>query len=230
LFSATFPEFVKNLALTIAPDPIIITVKKQELALKNVLNMRIVCRDENDKFQALKKTLEVCADVGQIIVFVNRVELANMLLPDLIKIIKCSVLYGTNMEPSKRDETVQNFRVGQTTCLIASNVIARGLDVPSVNLVVNYELPLNGPDKKFNRESRNRNYDGETFMHRVGRTGRFGKKGCCINLVMHRDNSYYMLEEICKEYNLPMRDVDNDEQSIEQAVEKWVKADELVNK
>jgi len=210
------------LALTIAPDPIIITVKKQELALKNVLNMRIVCRDENDKFRALTNTLKACGNVGQIIVFVNRVELANILISDLKEIIKCSVLYGTNMEPSKRDETVQNFRVGQTTCLIASNVIARGLDVPAVKLVVNYELPLNGPDKKFDRESRNRNYDGETFMHRVGRTGRFGKKGCCINLVMHRDNSYYMLEEICKEYNLPMRDADNSEHSIEQAVDEWI--------
>ena len=76
------------------------------------------------------------------------------------------------MDPAERDRVMGEFRSGVTKVLIATDVLSRGIDVPQVTLVVNYELPLQW-----------RQVNMETYLHRVGRTGRFGLKGIAVNLV-----------------------------------------------
>ena len=72
-----------------------------------------------------------------------------------------------------RDATMHAFRHGETNVLITTNVLARGVDVDNVCLVVNYDVPVDG----------NGEPDFETYLHRIGRTGRFGRKGTAINLI-----------------------------------------------
>lgn len=84
----------------------------------------------------------------------------------------CSVLHGS-VEPDQRDATMQAFRDGESNVLITTNVLARGVDVDNVCLVINYDVPVDG----------NGEPDFETYLHRIGRTGRFGRKGTAINLI-----------------------------------------------
>jgi ATP-dependent RNA helicase DDX19/DBP5 len=84
----------------------------------------------------------------------------------------CSVLHGS-VEASQRDATMEAFRNGESNVLITTNVLARGVDVDNVCLVINYDVPTD----------RNGDPDFETYLHRIGRTGRFGRKGTAISLV-----------------------------------------------
>lgn len=85
---------------------------------------------------------------------------------------KISSLHGSK-EVGERDTTIDDFRDGRSKVLITTNVIARGIDIAQVNLVINYDIPLNAEHKP----------DVETYLHRIGRTGRFGRKGVSINFV-----------------------------------------------
>ncbi len=83
-----------------------------------------------------------------------------------------SSLHG-DFDPDSRDKAIDDFREGRSKVLITTNVLARGIDILQVNLVVNYDIPLD----KYN------NPDPETYVHRIGRTGRFGRTGVSINFV-----------------------------------------------
>ena len=100
---------------------------------------------------------------------------------------KISSLHGSK-EVGERDTTIDDFREGRSKVLITTNVIARGIDIAQVNLVINYDIPLNGEHKP----------DAETYLHRIGRTGRFGRKGVSINFV-HDKRSWdqmHVIEEV----------------------------------
>ena len=245
LFSATFPKKVKAMAAKIGqPNAVFIELKKSEVGLANIKLFKINCESnnnnginnnahnnnintENNKFITLV-TLMSIGKVGQSIVFVNTIEKAKTLIKKLDnKGFKCSALYGRDMKPVIRDETMSQFREGNTICLIASNVIARGIDVPSVNLVINYEIPI---ELKSVINSNNNNkktgllFDSETFMHRVGRCGRFGARGVCVNLVDNikdANNLGYILQDfILKCDNLSMNVKD-----IKKSLLSWLKID-----
>ena len=98
-----------------------------------------------------------------------------------------AVLSG-DLDVVQRASVMQRFRSGKERVLITTNVTARGIDIPSVNLVVNYSLPL-GQDGRV---------DFETYLHRVGRTGRFGKKGAAINFIA--PNQLDLLKSIEQRY------------------------------
>jgi ATP-dependent RNA helicase DDX19/DBP5 len=83
-----------------------------------------------------------------------------------------SVLHG-GMEPEERDRVMDDFRKGVTKVLIATNVLARGIDILQVSLVINFDIPVDGEGRP----------DPETYLHRIGRTGRFGRSGVSINFV-----------------------------------------------
>lgn len=123
--------------------------------------------------------LEFLADIyslltiGQSIVFVETKREADMVHQTLSNAgYTCSVLHG-GVEAAERDTTMEAFRNGESTVLITTNVLARGVDVDNVCLVVNYDVPID----------KDRRPDFETYLHRIGRTGRFGRKGTAINLI-----------------------------------------------
>jgi ATP-dependent RNA helicase DDX19/DBP5 len=123
--------------------------------------------------------LEFLADIyslltiGQSIIFVETKKSADMVHRTLSDAgYTCSVLHGS-IEPEMRDITMAAFRNGESNVLITTNVLARGVDVDNVCLVINYDPPTDRAGEP----------DFETYLHRIGRTGRFGRKGTAISLV-----------------------------------------------
>jgi len=111
--------------------------------------------------------------IGQSIIFVGTKATADKVHETLSNAgYTCSVLHSS-VENAQRDATMEAFRQGESTVLITTNVLARGVDVDNVCLVVNYDVPVD----------RNEEPDFETYLHRIGRTGRFGRKGTAINLI-----------------------------------------------
>merc|ERR1712228_467678 len=98
-----------------------------------------------------------------------------------------------------RDHVMSEFRTGVTKVLIATDVLARGIDVPAVTLVVNYELPMSWRDS---------GPEYETYLHRIGRTGRFGLRGVAVNLVTRRDR--HLLDAIQQHYGCTMKQLSGD--------------------
>lgn len=111
--------------------------------------------------------------IGQSIVFVGTKKNADMVHQTLSDGgYTCSVLHS-GLQPDERDATMQEFRNGESNVLITTNVLARGVDVDNVCMVINYDIPVD----------KDGNPDFETYLHRIGRTGRFGKKGTAISLI-----------------------------------------------
>jgi len=223
LFSATYPASVKKLAIEIAPNPFIIKVAQKSVQLENIRIFRIMCEDEVDKFQTLLRVIAL-SNIGQMIIFVNTVTKAKQLIQGLESKelgIACSALFGRGMDISVRDQTMEQFRKNQTQCLVASNLIARGIDVPAVGLVVNFEVPINRGLSESGKEGLT--FDSETFMHRVGRTGRFGTKGVCINLVAKDDQiGNDRLDAIQKEYSLQIQLLNNTAKAVKETIVSWL--------
>lgn len=111
--------------------------------------------------------------IGQSIVFVGTKRDADSVHRTLSDSgYSCSVLHG-GVSPEERDITMQAFRDGESTVLITTNVLARGVDVDNVMMVINYDVPVDKDGEP----------DYETYLHRIGRTGRFGRKGTAISLI-----------------------------------------------
>lgn len=106
-----------------------------------------------------------------------------------------SVIHG-GMDPEERDRVIDEFRKGITRVLISTNVLARGIDILQVSLVINFDIPLDA----------NHHPDPETYLHRIGRTGRFGRSGVSINFV-HDDRSYQDMCYIQKFFGKPILEI-----------------------
>jgi ATP-dependent RNA helicase DDX19/DBP5 len=183
-FSATYPDDVRAFAENLVPRAVSIKVRKTELTLASVAQMYMRCEDEWDKFNKLT-ALYGAMNVGQSVIFVNQRKKAFQLAKWMRDAgFAVSLICGTQtsgderMDPALRDHVMDEFRNCVTRVLIATDVLSRGIDVPQVTLVVNYELPINWTD---------RGVDMETYLHRVGRTGRFGLRGLAVNLLTDRE-------------------------------------------
>ncbi|KAJ2112565.1 RNA helicase required for poly(A+) mRNA export [Coemansia sp. RSA 788] len=142
------------------------------------------CKSVEHKFEVLSELYSLMT-VGQSIIFVRRRDTADKIALRLNNDGHAVVsLHGT-MDTVKRDEVMDQFRRGEIKVLITTNVIARGIDIQQVNLVINYDIPLTGSNVP----------DPETYLHRIGRTGRFGRTGASINFV-HDEMSYEQMQEI----------------------------------
>ena len=107
---------------------------------------------------------------------------------------KVSALTGAN-DGADRDALLDDFRSGRSKVLITTNVLARGIDVSSVSMVINYDIPMKGAG--------DREPDAETYLHRIGRTGRFGRVGVSISFV-HDRKSFDALSQIAEHYGIDL--------------------------
>jgi ATP-dependent RNA helicase DDX19/DBP5 len=174
-FSATFPEEVINFASKMVenPDKILIAAGPEFLVLDVIKQLWIDTQAYDGGKLAFLADIYSLLTIGQSIVFVGTKRSADSVHEQLTSEgYSCSVLHG-KVENSERDRTMEQFRKGETSVLITTNVLARGVDVDNVCLVVNYDVPVD----------QNREPDYETYLHRIGRTGRFGRKGTAISLV-----------------------------------------------
>ena len=111
---------------------------------------------------------------------------------------KCTAIEG-QMQNEDRDRVIKEFRDGQTKILIATDVLSRGLDVSTVTLVINYDMPV---------EYQNPSIPNfETYLHRIGRSGRFGRKGVAINFVTQDDER--LLQDIQRFYQTVIEQLPN---------------------
>ncbi|KAH8930412.1 P-loop containing nucleoside triphosphate hydrolase protein [Atractiella rhizophila] len=147
------------------------------------------CENAGNKYDVLTSIYHVLT-IGQSIIFVQRREEADEIARRMIaEGHMVSSLHG-KQEGKERDQVMNDFRSGKTKVLITTNVIARGIDVLRVSLVINYDLP----------ELKGR-IDTETYLHRIGRTGRFGREGVSVNFV-HNAKSRRDIETIEKELGI----------------------------
>ncbi|MEQ1711905.1 MAG: DEAD/DEAH box helicase [Hyphomicrobium sp.] len=171
-FSATMPAEITRLVDQFLKDPVRVEVAKPATTAKTITQRFRLCRDGEDfaKREALRDLMRV-EDVRNAIIFCNRKRDVAILLKSLLKHgFNAGALHG-DMEQSARTATLDKFRSGELTFLAASDVAARGLDIPDVSHIFNYDLPWQADD----------------YVHRIGRTGRAGKLGYSASLVTFDD-------------------------------------------
>jgi ATP-dependent RNA helicase DDX19/DBP5 len=175
LFSATFNERVKKFATKVVPNANQVFVPKEDLSLDVIKQYRVYCPSQEAKVQVLKDMIfPQCEKLGQTIIFVRTRETARGLHRAMEgEGHKCTSIEG-GMEKGARDSVVREFREGTTKILISTDVLSRGFDVTQVTLVINFDVPV---------ERNLREPAFETYLHRIGRSGRFGRKGAAFNLV-----------------------------------------------
>ncbi|NXI99609.1 DDX25 helicase, partial [Psophia crepitans] len=172
LFSATFKESVRAFAERIISNPIVIKLREEELTLGNIRQYFFVCRSREEKYGALCN-IYGSITVGQAIIFCQTRRSADWLAVEMSRDGHQVAILTAELTVAQRADVIQRFRDGKEKVLIATNVCARGIDVQQVTVVVNFNLPTN--EKK--------EPDYETYLHRIGRTGRFGKKGIAFSMV-----------------------------------------------
>lgn len=172
LFTATFKKKIQNLAMDILTEPVIINVGKDDQANEDVLQEVVVVKNENQKFLWLVSNLKGLVARGKVLIFVNQIKSCEELFGE-IKMslgVETLVLHG-DKEQYERTQIINSFKTDQDI-LIATDVASRGLDVPGIKSVVNFECPK----------------DGDTHIHRVGRTGRAGNRdGVAYTLIMRHE-------------------------------------------
>lgn len=178
LFSATFPEEVEKFAMSFAPKANQIKLKVEELSVEGIKQLYMDCSSEADKYDILNNLYSILT-IGQSIIFVRKRETADMIARKMTEEGHQVISLHGAKDGADRDAIMDDFREGRKKVLITTNVIARGIDVLQVNMVVNYDMPtdVNGSP------------DAETYLHRIGRTGRFGRLGISISFV-HDQRSY----------------------------------------
>lgn len=199
LFSATFDETVKNFVSKVVKDYNQLFVKKEDLSLESLKQYKVILPDELAKIRVVKdRILELGENIGQIIIFVNTKRSASMLHTSLVELgYEVTTIHGAlNLED--RDKIVKEFKDGLTQVLISTDVLARGFDQQQVNLVINYDLPV-----KYENQSEP-HY--EVYLHRIGRAGRFGRKGAVFNFIM-TDHDLMIMRKIESYFNSPVAEI-----------------------
>ncbi|KAG0308266.1 translation initiation factor eIF4A [Linnemannia gamsii] len=182
LLSATMPSEVMEVTTKFMRDPIRILVKKDELTLEGIKQFYVAVEKEEWKLDTLCDLYETVT-ITQAVIFCNTRRKVDWLTEKLTaREFTVSAMHG-DMEQGQREVIMKEFRSGSSRVLIATDLLARGIDVQQVSLVINYDLPSNK----------------ENYIHRIGRGGRFGRKGVAINFVTADDTR--MLREIEQFYS-----------------------------
>ncbi|KAK8542091.1 hypothetical protein V6N13_137344 [Hibiscus sabdariffa] len=201
LFSATFDDIVKNfISRIVKDDHNQLFVKKEELSLDSVKQYKVNVPDELSKVMVIKdRIFEFGERLGQAIIFVRTRNSATTLHQSLTELgYDCTTIQG-GLSEEDRDKIVKEFKDGLTQVLISTDLLARGFDQQQVNLVINYDLPV----KHDHREP-----NCEVYLHRIGRAGRFGRKGAVFNLLCG-DADKLIMSKIEDHFGMEVTEVPN---------------------
>jgi translation initiation factor 4A len=173
LFSATMPLDVLEVTDRFMREPVRILVKKDELTLEGIKQFYIAVDREEWKLETLCDLYETLT-ITQAIIYCNTRRKVDWLQEEMQKRdFTVSCMHG-DMDQRERDIIMREFRTGSSRVLITTDLLARGIDVQQVSLVINFDLPTNR----------------ENYIHRIGRSGRFGRKGVAINFLTEGDVRY----------------------------------------
>ena len=183
LFSATMPEQVVEVANKILNDPVRVLIKPAAVRLEGIQQFFVPLDREDHKFECicdLYKNL----NISQAVIFCNKRQKAEMLAERMTaQGYPVTCLHG-ELEKPERTRRMKQFIEGSTRVMVATDIIARGIDVQQISLVINYELPTNR----------------ENYVHRIGRAGRFGRKGTTINMLLPEEEG--MMKDISEHYDM----------------------------
>ena len=188
IFSATMPLEVLEVTSKFMRDPIRILVKRDELTLEGIKQFFIAIEREEWKLETLCD-LYATLTITQAIIYCNTRRKVDWLTEQMAsRDFTVSSMHG-DMDQRERDLIMREFRSGSSRVLITTDLLARGIDVQQVSLVINYDLPTNR----------------ENYIHRIGRSGRFGRKGVSINFITQADVKY--LRDIEEFYNTQIEEM-----------------------
>jgi translation initiation factor 4A len=166
LFSATMPSEILEITREFMRNPVRILVKSENLTLEGIRQFYVSVENEEQKFEVLSDIYDTIS-VSQGIIFVNSKQKA-IFLKELLEKRNFTVgmIHG-GYNQYERNDIMNDFKIGKTRILITTDILSRGIDIQQISLVINYDIP----------------FKVEPYLHRIGRSGRFGRKGCAINLV-----------------------------------------------
>ena len=183
LFSATMPDQVVEVANKILNDPVRILIPPDSVRLDGIQQFYVNLDREDHKFECicdLYKNL----NISQAVIFCNKRQKAEILAEKMsAQGYPVTCLHG-ELEKPERTRRMKDFVSGNTRVMVATDIIARGIDIQQISLVINYELPMNR----------------ENYVHRIGRAGRYGRKGTTINLLLPEEET--MMTDICEHYKM----------------------------
>lgn len=175
LLSATMPSDVMDVTTKFMRDPVTILVQKEELTLEGIKQFYVNVEKEEWKLETLCDLYETLT-ITQAVIFCNTRRKVDWLTDQMQnRDFTVSAMHG-DMDQKERDVIMREFRSGSSRVLITTDLLARGIDVQQVSLVINYDLPTNR----------------ESYIHRIGRGGRFGRKGVAINFLTAEDSRSLM--------------------------------------
>ena len=170
LVSATLPDSINTIVEKIMRNPVRVSVKREMLTLEGIVQYYIAVDDDRQKYATLKDLYSLIS-ISSSIIYCNSVKRVQDLY-EAMKEDEFSVgRIHSGMDKEERATAFNDFKTGHTRVLISSNVTARGIDIQQVSVVVNFDVP-----KCVN-----------TYLHRIGRSGRWGRKGVGINMITRRD-------------------------------------------
>jgi translation initiation factor 4A len=188
LFSATIPEDVLDLSNKFLREPENILVKKEALTLEGIQQFFINVKVNDWKLDVLKDLYDTI-NISQCIIYIN----SRNKLMDVYENLSgadfpVSYIHG-ELTSQERKKTMEEFKSGHTRILLSTDLLSRGIDIQQLSLVINFDLPKSK----------------ETYIHRIGRSGRYGRKGVSINLVTDRDIDY--MKEIESFYDTEIKEM-----------------------
>ena len=198
LFSATMPSDLQELTNKFMVDPIKILVKADQLTLQGIAQYFINIEDDVGKYETIKDIFSSLS-IAQAIIYCNSTrrvdDLCEAMISDQFPVKK---IHG-RMGEDERKTTFSEFKSGSCRVLITSDLFARGIDVQQVSIVINFDVPKSE----------------HTYLHRIGRSGRFGKKGAAFNLLLG-ENERLVLDQIERHFEHMVPEVTlNDDDTFE---------------
>ena len=171
LFSATMPESVVEVANQLLQNPTRILVPPEEVTLDGIKQYYVALDKEEWKYDVLCDLYKQLT-INQALIYCNKRQKAEWLADKMsAEGFPLSYIHG-EMEPEERMRRMKDFRSGAVRVMISTDLLARGIDIQQISLVINFELPV----------------QRENYIHRIGRSGRFGRKGVAINLVSQEES------------------------------------------
>ena len=191
LFSATMPQELEQLTVKFLRDPVKILVKADQITLEGIKQFYVGLEDDNTKFATLKDIFSLIV-MSQCMIYCNSIRRADVLYDEMIHEDYPVIKIHSGMSETERRQSHNDIKSGNARVIICTDLFARGIDIQQVGYVINYDIPSNV----------------HTYIHRIGRSGRWGRKGVGINFVTKRD--LYKLKEIEEFYSTHIEEMPMD--------------------
>tara|TARA_Y100001980_G_C14547336_1_gene327843 strand:+ start:1376 stop:2530 length:1155 start_codon:yes stop_codon:yes gene_type:complete len=182
LFSATMPEDLKKISQKFMRDPVEIYVKQEQLSLQGIKQFYVFLLSEQEKALSLMDIFNTIS-MTQCIIYCNSVDRCEYLYEYMKKEDFPVSIMHSKLSQDERVEAYNKLKKGETRVLISTDLFSRGIDVQQVSYVINYDIPKNV----------------NTYLHRIGRSGRWGRKGVAINFITKYDK--HKLNEVERYYH-----------------------------